>query len=160
MKLTLSEWANVAEIVASIVIVVSLAYVGLELNQNTLALQQSAYQDTFSELASQDLALAQDAELHRIVSRGRYDPAQLDKEEWSRFTHFTYPRLGVWEYLFLSKDEGGVSQSQWRAFEPYFINLFCKPGYVRFFRENRESYSPEFVEYVSDEFDRKCTDPT
>lgn len=156
----LSEWAHVAEIVASVVIVVSLAYVGLELSQNTLALQQSAYQDTFSELASLDLALAQDAELHRIVSKGQDDPEQLNEEEWSRFTHFNYPRLGVWEYLFLSKNEGGVSQSQWRAFEPYFINLFCKPGHERFFRENRESYSSEFVEYVEDEFENKCTHAT
>lgn len=156
MKLKLSEWANVAEIIASFVIVVSLAYVGLELNQNTTALQMSSYQDTLSKLISLDLAVAQSSELHKIVSVGKATPDALTEEEWSRFTHFIYPRLGIWEYLFLSRDLGGVSNSQWQAFEPYFVNLSCSPGYVRFFRENEESYAGEFGDYLDNQVLSKC----
>ncbi len=156
MKLKLAEWANVAEIVASFVIVASLAYVGMELNQNTTALQLSSYQDTLDKLTSLDLAVAQSSELHRIVSLGRESPEALTGEEWSRFTHFIYPRLGIWEYLFLSKEQGGVSNSQWQAFEPYFVNLSCMPGYIRFFKENEESYAGEFGEYLDSQVLSNC----
>jgi hypothetical protein len=84
-NLKLSEWANVAEIIASIVIVFSLAYVGLELNQNTKSIQQSSYQSTLSMLTEGDLLLAADADINRIVTAAESDPTKLADEEWSRF---------------------------------------------------------------------------
>lgn len=156
MKLKLSEWANIAEITASFVIVLSLAYVGLELNQNTTALQLTSYQDTLDKLTSLDLAVAQSSELHKIVSVGKENPDILTDEEWSRFTHFIYPRLGIWEYLFLSRGQGGVSNSQWVAFEPYFVRLSCTPGYIRFFEENEESYAGDFGEYLDGQVLANC----
>ena len=44
-NLKLADWASIAEILTSVVVVVSLIYVGFELNQNTIAIQQSSHQD-------------------------------------------------------------------------------------------------------------------
>ena len=44
-KLKLKDWASVAEISASFVVVASLAYIGLELNQNTKVGFSAPFQD-------------------------------------------------------------------------------------------------------------------
>ncbi len=155
-SLGLSDWANLAEIVASIVIVVSLGYVGLEIKQNTLALQNESHRSTLEMMNSGQIVLATDAEFHRIYVLGLESPAELNDVEWSRFVQFMLPRLGAWEYLFLAKLEGSVSPGAWAAFDPYFREVICEPGLVRFFNAYDSSYAPEFVEYVRSGPMRQC----
>ncbi len=66
-KLKLSEWASIAEIFASFVVIASLAYIGLEINQNTKALQQASYQSILSVISDADMEIASNADLNRIV---------------------------------------------------------------------------------------------
>ena len=62
-------------------IIASLGYVGLELNQNTTAIQQSSYQATLDMLTEGDYLLASDEDLNRIVLTAERDPSQLDEEQ-------------------------------------------------------------------------------
>jgi len=147
-KLSLSEWASVAEIVAAIVIILSLGYVGLELNQNTNATQQSSYQATLDTLTEGDYLLASNQELNKIVSTAETTPSELNDDEWSRFTRFAMPRIGSWEYMFLARQTNSISESHWMAFNPYFEYLICTAGYKRYFQENTYQYNLEFSQYV------------
>jgi hypothetical protein len=117
-------------------IIASLGYVGLELNQNTTAIQQSSYQATLDMLTEGDYLLASDEDLNRIVLTAERDPSQLDDEEWSRFTRYAFPRLGSWEYIYLSRQSNSISETHWSAFNPYFADLICNSGYKKFFEEN------------------------
>ena len=153
----LSEWASISEIVASIVIIASLGYVALELNQNTQAIQQSSYQDALDTLSSGDFLLASDAGVHRIVKLGEVDSPEISETEWSRFEHFAFPRVGVWEHTFLAHSENSISEIQWTALEPFFINMFCKAGYRRFMKENRVAWSLDFLSYIDTEATPKCS---
>jgi len=76
-SLKLSEWANVAEIVASVVIVASLVYVGLEVNQNTRALQNESYQFVLTALREGNDLLVTDADFYRIFVTGEDSPSEL-----------------------------------------------------------------------------------
>ena len=156
-KLVLSEWANVAEIIASIVIVFSLAYVGLELNQNTTAMQQSSYQSTLGMLTEGDLLLASDGELNEIVTAAESDPSTLGDDDWSRFSRYAIARIGSWEYMFLARNSNSISPAHWEAIEPYFQNLICTPGYRKFYEENTVFYDMSFVEYVTSVINDECT---
>jgi hypothetical protein len=82
-SLKLQDWANIAEIVAAIVIVISLGYVGLE------ALQNESHRSTLEMMNSGQNILATDEEFHRIYKLGLESPADLDEAEWSRFVQFT-----------------------------------------------------------------------
>ncbi len=155
-KLKLSEWASVAEIVASVVIIASLAYVGLELNQNTQALQQQSYQSTMGLLAGGDMTLATNEDLLRIVVVAETSPSDVSAEEWLRFTHFVYPRIATWEFLYLAKQENSLSEIQWGAFEPYFVGFSCKRGYMRFWEENQSAFAQAFRVYLDTKVFPEC----
>lgn len=157
-RLKLADWANVAEIVASIAIVVSLGYVGLEISQNTKALQNESHRSTLAMMNSGQNILASDAEFHRIYMTGLESPAELDEVEWSRFVQFMLPRLGAWEYLYLAKLDGSVSQGAWAAFDPYFREIICTAGIRRFMEQYESAYAPEFVAYVENDPLSRCRD--
>jgi hypothetical protein len=156
-KLALSEWANVAEIIASIVIVASLVYVALEINQNTQSLQQGAYQNALDRLSTGDLLLAADGETQRIVSLAEADSPELTATEWERFKNYAFPRIGVWEYTYLAHEENAISSIQWTALSPYFENLYCtSPGYQRFFKETEFAWSKTFMGFVQTTVSGNC----
>ena len=157
-KLKLSEWANIAEIIASIVIVASLVYVGMEVNQNTKTLQNESHLTVIALLNEQQLALTTDQSLHRIFIKAEEEPFDLSNEDWSRFVEFMYPRFGVWEYLYIAKEEGTINQYVWSGFEPYFLSIICKPGYRRWWDDYGFSNAPPFITYVETEVLPNCTD--
>jgi hypothetical protein len=157
-SLKLADWANIAEIVASIVIVISLGYVGLEINQNTKALQNESHRSTLEMMNAGQNILATDEEFHRIYIEGLGSPTDLSDAEWSRFVQFMLPRIGAWEYLFLAKLEGSVSPGAWAAFDPYFREMICMPGLTKFIVDYESSYAPGFVEYVKSDPMRQCKD--
>ena len=147
-NLKLSEWANVAEIIASVVIVMSLIYVGFELNQNTQALRSEIHQNVMAVLNEQNHVLVEDAEFHKIFVTGETRPDELSELEWSRFEIFLYGRFGVWEYLHIAIQENTITDTEWLSFESYFLSLVCEPGYRRWWHQNRTSHNPDFKAYV------------
>ena len=155
-KFKLSEWASIAEISTSIVVIASLAYIGLELSQNTLALQQTSYQAANDYLLQLDLAQATDEDLNRLMMTAETSPSDATPEEWQRFTKMAYSRYGLWEFVFLAGQEGAVNSSQLAVFEPYFTGTACEPGYIRFWREHEIGFSPMFQQYVQSSVLPKC----
>ena len=112
-KLSLSEWANLAEIAGTAAIVVSLAYVGVQVHQNTKALQTESYQSVPAMISQGEYLLAADAELHRLCVSGAGSPESLSADDWSRFTYFNYPYMGLWEYLYLGTKENTITPATW-----------------------------------------------
>ena len=155
-KLKLSEWASVAEIVASIVIVISLIYVGFEMNQNTQALRAEIHQNVQTILNEQNNVVVGDAEFHRIFVTAETRPDELSELEWSRFELFLYGRFGVWEYLHIAIHDNTITETEWLSFESYFLNLMCVPGYRRWWHQNRTSHNPDFIAYVDNIVAAEC----
>ena len=155
-KFKLSDWAHISEIAASIVVVLSLIYVGLEVNQNTVALQQASYQSVQDGLQELDITLITNPDLLRIVTTAKASPSELSPEEWLTFTHYAYPMTAIWEYLYLAKQEQAISDFQWTAFDPYFLSFACQLGYRRFWEENRRGFSVAFGKYFDSRLKSNC----
>ena len=47
LRLKLSEWASIAEIIGAIAVIVSLIYVGYQVNDNTSAIRSAAANDAY-----------------------------------------------------------------------------------------------------------------
>lgn len=155
-NLKLSDWANVAEIIASFAIIASLVYVGMEVSQNTRALQNDTYQNMMAMVNEGQYILATNEEFHHLYVTGENSPAELSEEEWSRFTHFNFNRMDNWEYLYLGKQDNAITPAVWSAYDTYFREIVCMPGHRRFFQENRTAYAPPFIAYLESEVLSNC----
>jgi hypothetical protein len=155
-NLELAEWASIAEIVASVVVIASLFYVAIELRHNTQALQHASYQNVLDRMSDEQLSLAANEELLDVIMKAEKSPNDLSALEWRRFKHQTLPAIGTWEYLYLANQEGAVSDLQWRAFEPYFLELICAPGYLKLWEDLKYAFSSEFIEYMNSTATNSC----
>ena len=134
----------------------ALVYVGLEVNQNTQSLQNESYLSVMDVIIEGDHLRATDAELNRIAMEADKSPSTVSAEDWSRYEHFLYPRFGIWEYLHLARQQRAISDTQWLAFEPYFHNKFCLPGWRHFWEKNYWGYEESFRTYIKTEGSREC----
>ena len=96
MKLKLSDWASIAEILAGFAVVVSLIVVALELNQNTeqarletTALQNATYQNLVTNVIDLNTLIVQDAEFAEIVNRAETDPSSLSQTDVRRVASYS-----------------------------------------------------------------------
>lgn len=80
-RMTLSDWAQLAEIVAAIAVVVSLVYVGIGLRDNTAAVRSAALQAVTSTSQASLLAQASDLELSRVRRVGDDDFEKLTEDD-------------------------------------------------------------------------------
>ena len=117
MKLTLGNLAHLAEIIGAVAIVISLIYVGQELNANTAAVQASSLQAVTNASSASMLAVVENEDFARIRVQAMRDPAQLSETEQLRW--FLYQRQmwlhfqNVWQQWELGTLDNGI----WEGYE-------------------------------------------
>ena len=156
-RLQLSEWAHVAEIIAAIAVVFSLVYVGLEVNQNTAAVQAATHLSLIEYGRDQSEISVTNPDFAALVAKAEADPSTLTKLEKDRFFEFTTWRMAAWEASFLRWKDGSMNDTLWAAFDAYYQSLSQPPGYKVFWNESREQWEKEFFEHV-DEIISKSSD--
>jgi|Laugresp1bdmlbsn_1035097.scaffolds.fasta_scaffold25906_1 hypothetical protein len=101
MKTKLQDIALLAEIVGAVAIVISLFFVGMQLKENTAAVQANSSQASFDSSRQFLLGIALDEDLSRIRQTGSADPSSLTPLEYSRYSTVEYSNLiyyqSIWE---------------------------------------------------------------
>ena len=139
-------------------VMAGLVFLGFEIQQNTRAVQNESYLSVMALLIDHQSTIIADENFSRIVMTGEDSPAELSPEEWYRFSEAMYGRLGVWEYLYLGRQEGSVTDTTWAAYEPYYLGIICKPGYKRWLGEYGTQFAPRFIEYLHTTVLTNCAD--
>ena len=117
MKLTLGNLAHLAEIIGAVAIVISLVYVGQELNANTAAVQAASLQSVTNASSVSMLAVVENEDFARIRVQAMRDPSQLSETEQLRW--FLYQRQmwlhfqNVWQQWELGTLDNGI----WEGYE-------------------------------------------
>ncbi|NIP50835.1 MAG: hypothetical protein GWN81_02360 [Phycisphaerae bacterium] len=145
------------QLIGIVGVLAGLVFLGYEIQQNTKAVQNESYLNILGMLTEQQTSMTTDEDLSRIIKTGEDTPNELTADEWYRFSQFILPRMGVWEYLYLGSLEGTVPDSLWAAFEPYFMDIVCKPGYERWLSEFGTQFAPQFIEYLNSTALPECT---
>ena len=87
-RIKLAELAQIAEIFAAVAVVVSLLYVGMEVQSNTAAVRGAAMQAIATTDADALMTVAADADLSEIVRIGQMNPSQLSEADAFRYDTF------------------------------------------------------------------------
>jgi hypothetical protein len=84
-RIDLGDIGNIAEAVAAIGVIVSLIYLGMQIQQNTTAIRASSYQSIADDITDFQMGVAQNSELARIYVMGLEHPDQLTPTEQTQF---------------------------------------------------------------------------
>lgn len=137
------------EILGAAAVVASLAYLAVQIRQNTRSVRSSSFHavaDSFNQLNS---ALARDRELARIFRRGSEDLTQLDADERTQFTYFALACFRVMESLFYQSGQGTAERSLLAASERTASQFLQAPGVRQWWAESQDHFTDEFTAYMN-----------
>ena len=151
----LDQLANIAEISAAALVIVSLIYVGVQIRQNTSALKLSTTHNTMEDLADLYLVPAQNSDVAGIFFRGLQDFNALENVDRLRFYGFLHKFIRTFENAHYQFTRGALESVMFNGIARQFISITSMPGGQSYWQERKSWYNEEFQEYL----DRKLTSP-
>ena len=148
----LNNVALIAEIISALAVVISLLYVGIEVNRNT----------SESKLANQHSILSSDIETKSwlkdplfagIHLKGATDYDGLEPVQKTQLDTFIALEIGNWEFLHISHSDDLIDNEFFVAFDIYYRSRMVRDDYQSFWLNARLAFSESFRAYVDSVLD-------
>lgn len=144
----LAEWA---EIVGGIVVVISLAYVGYQVKQNTEAIEADTLNSVVSGL--NDLfTIPMDREIAELMVRARNDPGSFTDSDNEQFLGAWAKHAATYEMAWIHKESGLLPTAYWETMIIHQCYVFGSQVGTALWFEWRNGLTPGFW----DEITRRC----
>ena len=144
--MTIQELGSLGEFIAAIATVATLGYLAAQIRQSTKQARLTASREIgfaihegFAPLFNPGFA--------RIWRLGRYDPAQLDEDEWAAFGMLLERQLYSFQNVVQQYDNGALEQDQFESMLALFGGLLSTPGGSAYWSKNSSKFSPAVRAY-------------
>jgi len=133
----------VAEIVASVTVVITLFYLAMQIRQNRIAVETASQASMAEGWNAVNNVLLGSQEVAEIFEPGFKDPGSLTSNQRVRFISLGQADVNQFTPEKQLAGSGALSATQWRAHAGYFAQLMASPG-GHFIIEN-VAFSPEIL---------------
>jgi hypothetical protein len=113
-RLSLSDWASIAEIIGAIAVIFSLLYVGVQVQENTSEVRASNRQALIDRSSDAVLGVAGNPELAQAISKSAAG-APLAPAELTQYQYFVRGMLYDIQEAFLLHEEGRLDDEYWHT---------------------------------------------
>lgn len=158
-KIRLNEWANIAEIAGTAAVVISLIFVGVQINQNTVATRAAASQAVHGSFATWYANSQGDPALLSVSIKGMRDYKALNGSEKAQFiAHFMAFSLSTQDAYYKWR-EGSLDPELWRSWEFVSMNFFSTPGGRAFWDERGYLFAQSFQNFIENDLMKREAHP-
>ena len=149
----LDKWAQVAEIVGSAAIVVTLLILIFEVRGNTQAIQVSNRQSIATRAQEMALTLARQPEIREALVEVSGGNTAVYSETLGLATAFLDADLKIAEESYLLYLEGQLSEEYWRTRAAIALDLLQAPELRSAYERTRDIgfYQPQFTDWLDQE---------
>ena len=146
----LSEMANVAEVVAAVAVVISLIYVGVQINGSTRAVRSAAANDANVLVQSWYLEIGGNRQMSDLFINTMRNPDGLSIQDEFQFLMMMHAAFLGFQNSFLMSQQGTLDSSITEAITTAILGVKDLPGRELYWRQRREYLHPEFAKYVEE----------
>ena len=148
MKLNLSELASIAEIIGALAIVISLIYVGIQVNDSAAAVRAASAND--ANVAVQDwyLEVGSDQQTSQVFYDGLASPEALPTHEEFQFLMMFHGIFLAFQNSYLLAEEGTIDVELREALTRAILGVKDTPGMRRYWRQRKSYLHTAFADYV------------
>ena len=150
MRLKLSEWASVAEIVGATAVIISLIYVGFQVHDNTSAIRSAAANDASVAMQSWYLEMGSNREASDLWFNAMTSPEPLPTHDEFQFMMMMHAVLLGMQNSYLLAQEGTIDTEFREGITTALVAVKDLPGMMRYWRQRRDFFHSGFAEYVDD----------
>ena len=147
-RIKLAELAQIAEIFAAVAVVVSLLYVGMEVQSNTAAVRGAAMQAIATTDADALMTVAADADLSEIVRIGQMNPSQLSEADAFRYDTFMRQFWLSFQNIYQQSELGLIDTSVWQSYLSVICGMWSLAGTRETWSRHAEILEDNFVRAV------------
>jgi hypothetical protein len=149
LKLKLSDWASLAEVVSAIAVVISILYLGYQIRENTNEVRASSRQQLISRAHSSVFALATNPELSEIVTKVS-EGSSLTPTELTQYGYLVRGVIYDVQEAYLLYLEGRLDEDYWTT-RANIVLAYLDPEPARnvYLRDRSlGAYEPAFEEWM------------
>ena len=125
-KATLRDWAQLAEIAASVGVIVSLVFVALSIERNSSIANAQVSDSAYDSLRSARELLIQDRTLLALTLKSQEELASLDELDKAHYQEWVILNLDEWERLHSRNRAGLIREENLEAWDEYFRRWFAR----------------------------------
>jgi hypothetical protein len=124
-------------------VVVSLVYVGLQVRQNTAAIQTSTSQEVYQQNQEQGLLIMESAEFAEILVRAELGQ-ELPPADSIRYARYLNLSLNIHEAVYTNALQGTMEREMAAAWLDGIGGLTCRAGMEGYWKRGRNGYHRAF----------------
>jgi hypothetical protein len=157
--MALEDLANIGELVSAIAVVISLAYLALQVRQNTASLRSDAYGRALDRISEMQGRFASDSGFTTFWARGALDAAALTPAERIRAMWALYEAFGAFEFMYLQHALGALPDEVWERWAKTTAWWLSHPGIRTMWHARPAPFTASFTAYVEREAMAAGADP-
>ncbi len=150
MKLKLSELANIAEVIGAFAVVVSLIYVGVQVNDSNSAVRSSSVNDANVAVQEWYMQIGSDEQTSRLFYSALMSDEAKSNEDEFQFIMMFHGVFLAFQNSYLMAEEGTIDSELVNGLTGAILTVKDTPGMKRYWRQRRTTLHPRFVRYVDD----------
>jgi hypothetical protein len=148
MKKKLSELASIAEIIGAFAVVISLIYVGIQVNDSAGAVRSGAANDANVAMQSWFLQVGSDQQTSDLVYRGLLSEEPLSNAEEFQYLMMMHAVFLGFQNNYLLAEEGTIDPQLRESVTMSINGVRQLPGMRRFWRQRKSYLHSGFVEWA------------
>lgn len=148
MKLKLAEYASIAEIVGAFAVVISLLYVGVQVNDSASAVRAASANDVNVALQSWYLEIGTNQQTSELFYEALTSEEPLSNAEEFQFLMMLHGAFLAFQNSYLQAEEGTIDNELREAITAAILGVKSLPGMDRYWRQRRSYLHSGFADYV------------
>ena len=140
--MSIMELGARGEFFAAIAVLVTLAYLAVQVRQNTKAERRTALDSSIRNFIAIRQAVFEDAEISAIAMKGYNDPDSLDELENLRFRLFMYNVMLSFWHIYSQPAE--LDEDLWETQIPAVVRVITSVGGRAYWERHQNEFVPSF----------------
>jgi len=148
MKSKLSDLASVAEIIGALAVVISLIYVGVQVNDSASAVRAASANDANVAVQSWYLQVGSDQQTSELFYGALISEEALSNQEEFQFLMIFHGVFLAFQNSYLLAEEGTIDVELREALTRAILGVKDTPGMRRYWRQRKSYLHSAFANYV------------
>ena len=157
MKSKLSDLASIAEIIGAFAVVLSLIYVGVQVNDSVSAVRSASANDANEAVQNWYLEVGSNAQTSKLFYDGLTSKEPLPTHDEFQFLMMVHGAFLGFQNSYLIAAEGTIDIELLKALTGAIVLVKDLPGIKRYWRQRRSTFHSEFASYVDELLDRNSS---
>ena len=145
--MTIQDMSSIGEVIAAFATLITLAYLALQLKQNTTALKSQTFQQSSMDMSLTANSISSDGELAKIIIKAEDGLNTLSSDERLRFHFWMLVAVRRFEAIYIQALYGSIERDRIKGFERSILSLLSNVGF-EWWETTKSAFSEEFIAYA------------